>query len=339
MIWRCPRCRARLREERDGLRCVSCASSYECIGGIPDLRIPGASWIDQEADRATARRLIAETEGQSLEQVVRHVYRCRPEWDEARISLRTRQFMAGPSRLRKDVSGWLQPATTGAGPFLDLGCGQGVLLAAAAAEGRQGIGVDASLVWLVVAQRLIAEWGGKPVLAAAMAEALPLEDGAVSSVISLDVIEHVAEPGSYLTEIDRVTAPGGQVFLSTPNRYSLAAEPHVSVWGVGWLPRRLQKGYVKWRSGKSYDYVRLISASEAARLVHQHSQFLCEIRVPLMPEEEIAHFPAYRARLARLYNRLARLPQTHSVMRRIGPFFRIIGTKAHATAAGGSTVQ
>jgi len=73
--------------------------------------------------------------------------------------------------------------------------------------------------------------GGDPLLAAAHAEALPLADGAVSGVISLDVIEHVAEPRRYLREIERVLAPGGNTALSTPNRFSLAAEPHVFVWG------------------------------------------------------------------------------------------------------------
>ncbi len=67
---------------------------------------------------------------------------------------------------------WLEPCVS-RGIFLDLGCGPGMLLAAAAEEGYQGIGVDVSLVWLVVAHRLIEARGGRPVLAAALAEALP----------------------------------------------------------------------------------------------------------------------------------------------------------------------
>ncbi len=327
MIWRCPKCRGLLVEIDGGLRCDPCASRYDSVAGIPDLRVPGANWLDYQSDKAQARRLAEETTEFRVTDLVRHVYSSRPGWDEAQIELRTRQVMVAPNRLRTEIKGWLQSATTGGRLFLDLGCGPGMLLAAAAAEGRMGIGIDVSLVWLVVARRLIAEWGGQPVLAAALAEALPLADGSVSGVVSLDVIEHVADPRRYLSEMNRVTALGGCVALSTPNRYSLAAEPHVFVWGVGWLPRSLQPCYAQWRSGKRYEFTRLLSAREAARLFHQHTCVEFDVLIPPVPEEEIARFPAYRAILARLYNRLASLSWTHWLCRCIGPFFRIVGTK------------
>lgn len=328
MIWRCPRCRGGLLAGEDELRCAACAARYDCIGGIPDLRLPGASWIDLEEDRATARRLLRETAGFSVEELVRHIYQSRPDWDEVRVRLRTRQVLEAPARMRREVRGWLRPCLPETGCFLDVGCGPGTLLAAAAAEGWNGIGIDVSLVWLLVARRLIAEWGGEPVLAAALGEALPLEDDAVRGVVSLDVIEHVADQRRYLEEISRVTLPGGRVALSTPNRFSLAAEPHVFVWGVGWLPRPLQKSYVRWRSGKSYECTRLLSARETARLLRQHTGFQFQIRVAPVPPEEIAHFPAYRARLARLYNRLVPAAGFGGLLRTLGPFFRIVGTKS-----------
>ncbi len=330
MIWRCPRCRGILIEVDSGVRCKSCASYYDSVGGIPDLRLPGASWINYETDKAEARRLLAETSGFSVEELVRHIYSSRPDWDEARVELRTRQVLKGPDRLRTEIRGWLKPCTTGTGLFLDVGCGSGTLVAAAAADGLKGIGIDVSMVWLIVARRLIAEWGGQPVLAVALAEALPLADGTISGVVSLDVIEHVANPGRYLGEINRVTEPGGRVALSTPNRYSLVAEPHVSVWGAGWLPRSLQKGYVQWRKRESYEFTWLLGTREAAKLLHQHTRFQFEILVPLVSEEEIAHFPAYRATLARVYNRLVSLGWMRWLFLSIGPFFRIVGTKMQA---------
>src|SRR4051812_43900876 len=196
MLWRCPRCIGQLEQMDEGLTCVGCGASYNCVGGIPDLRLPGPSWIDHEVDCAQARWLLAETAGLSLEATIRRVYSLRPGWTEARIARRTQEVLGGPARLRADVAGWLRPSLehddADNGPFLDLGCGSGMLLAAAAAEGHHGIGVDVSMVWLVVASRVIAASGGRPVLAAAMAEALPLGDGATSGVVSLDVIEHVA---------------------------------------------------------------------------------------------------------------------------------------------------
>jgi SAM-dependent methyltransferase len=213
--------------------------------------------------------------------------------------------MAGPQRLRGQLAGWLRSCVAGNGLFLDAGCGAGVLLAGAALEGRRGIGIDVSLVWLLVAARLVRACGGDPLLAAAHAEALPLADGAVSGVISLDVIEHVAEPRRYLREIERVLAPGGNAALSTPNRFSGAAEPHVFVWGVGWLPRRWQKAYVHWRSGRPYNFVRLLSHRELRRVFRTETSLAAEIFAPQIAAEEITHFSWRRTWLAGAYNRLA----------------------------------
>lgn len=184
------------------------------------------------------------------------------------------------------------------------------------------------MVWLVVARWLILQWGGDPELVAANAESLPLMDGSVAGVVSLDVIEHVADPAAYLSEINRVTVPGGAIALSTPNRYSLAAETHVSVWGVGWLPYSLQKKYVRWRRGAEYELTRLLSVRQVGRLLQRHTSFHYEIQVPPVPEEEIAHFLTYRALLAKLYNRLALLSGMRGLLRTIGPFFRIVGIQA-----------
>jgi SAM-dependent methyltransferase len=201
-----------------------------------------------------------------------------------------------------------------------------MLLAAAAANGLHGIGVDVSLVWLVVAERLIREWGGTPVLAAALAEALPLAAGSVGAVLSLDVIEHVADQTAYAQQIDRVLRSGGFVALSTPNRFSLAAEPHVGIWGVGWLPRRWQRPYAEWRSGRSYASTRLLSVRELRRLLSP-TCLECVIQAPTIPEEERARFSAYRSRLAGLYNQLLAYAPFRRLFLLVGPFFRIMGTK------------
>ena len=326
-FWRCPACRGELVTTATSGRCHDCAATYACVGDILDLRLPGASWIDREADREYARQLLANTDGAPIEEVIRQVFAHRAGGDAAWVELRTRQFLQAPQRLQAELRGWLRPII-GDDAFLDLGCGGGTLLAAAAADGRSGIGIDVSLVWLVVARRLIAAHGGRPALAAAMAEALPLADGALAAVVSLDVIEHVADPVPYLREINRVTDSRGRIALATPNRFSLTAEPHVLVWGVGWLPRRLQARYVAWRSGKSYDYTCLLSTRAAKLLLRAHTEFRFRIVLPQVTPEEIGRFPPWRATLARLYNRMVVVPGCRWLFLLIGPFFRIVGTKA-----------
>ena len=324
-IWRCPKCRGGLQPLDASLNCGTCSLQFDTFGGIPDFRLPGASWVDYEADRSAARRLLARGESARAEELVRLVFSSRPNWDESRVELRTSGVMTAAARLRAEFQDWLEPSIKCDGPLLDLGCGPGALIAAA---GRSNcVGIDVSMEWLVVAQRLIAESGGTPLLAAALGEALPLADNSVAGVLSLDVIEHVADPAPYLREISRVTRQAGFLALSTPNRFSLTAEPHVQVWGVGWLPRAVQKKYVKLRSGKSYEYVRLLSSSELRRLLRACTTFNFAILVPKVPVQNIARFRPHRALLARLYNRVAGFKLLRPVFLMIAPFFQVVGRK------------
>ncbi|MFE9084375.1 methyltransferase domain-containing protein [Brevundimonas sp. NPDC003935] len=327
-LWRCPRCRGELARVAERLDCVACGHRYGQVDGIPDLRVPGPSWIDIEEDLRTAREIAALD--LDVEDLVRAVYARRSAWSEDLVRMRTRQVLDAPQRLQKDVSGWLAEAVS-QDAWLDLGCGPGMLLAAAAGlKGPgAGVGVDVSMTWLVVAKRLIQAHGGTPILAAGLAEALPFSDGALSGVVSLDVIEHVDRPDAFLSEIDRVVRPGGRLALSTPNRFSLSPEPHVMVWGVGLLPRRHQARYVAWRSGKAYVSTCLMSSAELGRKLRRCTRFAARILIPPVPDEEVARFSPLKARLARLYNSIAAAPALRAVFLTIGPFFQIVGVKVH----------
>lgn len=48
-------------------------------------------------------------------------------------------------------------------------------------------------------------------------EPLPYADAAFDLVVSMDVIEHVADPAPWLREAFRVLRPSGTLFLTTPN--------------------------------------------------------------------------------------------------------------------------
>ena len=324
--WCCPRCHAPLKSVAEWITCAACDKRYEVIDGIPDFRISTDFWLDIEEDRKAARELAAQFSTNDLEGLIRQVFARHPKGHEVRIDVRVRQILDAPERLRSEIDGWLDLPTRDA-PFLDLGCGPGMLLAAAASKSRAGIGIDASLVWLVVAKRLITVWGGRPVLAAGLADALPLADNSVGATVSLDVIEHVPNQHAFVREVCRVTRAGGGVALSTPNRFSLAAEPHVAVWGVGWVPRRWQTRFVRWRSGKSYDYTRLLSTSEAAGIIRHETDFDFRILLPEIPDEEIRRFPTYRRILARMYNKLSTLPLLRGPLLVVCPFFRILGSR------------
>lgn len=330
MIWHCPNCRRELRHSGKHLRC-SCGTEYGVLGEIPDFRSPVGQNSAFSADSELATELYDQRDW-SLEAVVRAVYSRRPGWSAERIELRTSQVLQAPVRLLRDTPTWLTPLLDPGARVLDLGCGAGMLIAALHRQGFPGVGIDVSMTWLVVAQRLVREWGGDPVLAAAFGEALPLGDACMDAVVSLDVIEHVNSPQRYLAEICRVVRPAGRAILTTPNRFSLTAEPHVHVWGVGWLPRPWQAGFVRWRSGKNYDDTRLMSSAALARQLRQNTDFRFRLVMPAVSQEEIARFKALKAWLARIYNRCRSHPLLHPLLMAIGPFFRV---EAQRPAVGG----
>lgn len=329
-LWRCPTCRGRLREYGPSLDCTKCDRHYDLVDGIPDFRLSMPSWLDVTADTATAKEL-ADSQ-MPLDELVRAVFARQTASDEQRVERRTREMLDGPKRLQEDLEGWLKPVI-GDGPFLDLGCGGGMLLAAAADLNRSVpvIGIDASMTWLVVAKRMVAERGGRAILAAAMAESLPLASESIPAVVSLDVIEHVDTPDPYLAEIDRILQVGGRAALSTPNRFSLTAEPHVFVWGVGWLPRRFQRAFVRWRSGKAYDYTALMSSFGLRQKVRRNTRLHFRIHVPKVASSNVAHFGSFKTVAARVYNTLADSPLLRPLFLCIAPFFRLTGSKISAS--------
>ncbi|HEX7940827.1 MAG TPA: hypothetical protein VF488_03450, partial [Gemmatimonadaceae bacterium] len=115
--------------------------------------------------------------------------------------------------------------------------------------------------------------------------------------------------------------------LATPNRFSVSAEPHVGVWGVGWLPTRWQQRYVRMRSGKPYDYVRLLSVPGLKRLMKRETHFDGRFIIPQIADEEIALFQSRRAKVARAYNRAAELRMLRWPLFAIAPFFRFVGVR------------
>jgi SAM-dependent methyltransferase len=113
------------------------------------------------------------------------------------------------------VPGWL-PSTPGV--VLDAGCGEGYAagLLGAAWPGVRVVGVDYDA--LTTAHAAGTYGGERAAYLRGALTALPLADGAVDVVVSLQVLEHIWTPGDYVRELARVARPGGVVVLSTPNR-------------------------------------------------------------------------------------------------------------------------
>src|SRR5271154_4313334 len=105
------------------------------------------------------------------------------------------------------------------GRLLEIGCGDGDLLAAAEAEGWQVTGVDYSAAACEKARRLLKK--GDVLCGELQSCRLPEEH--FDLCVLCDVIGHVRSPVDFLREIHRVLKPGGVLFIATPSTDSWSA--------------------------------------------------------------------------------------------------------------------
>ena len=69
-------------------------------------------------------------------------------------------------------------------------------------------------------------------------EALPFEANQFDLIWSSEVIEHLENPSASLAELRRITKPGGEIILTTPNSYMWLFKM-ISIFGL--TPERIQR--------------------------------------------------------------------------------------------------
>ena len=98
---------------------------------------------------------------------------------------------------------------------LEAGCGTGLILERLGWFSQQAVGVDLSRGMLSLAgQRGLTVMQGT-------VDALPFADETFDTVVSFKVLPHVPPIRETLTELTRVTRPGGHLLLEFYNRHSL----------------------------------------------------------------------------------------------------------------------
>jgi SAM-dependent methyltransferase len=100
--------------------------------------------------------------------------------------------------------------------LLEVGSGLGHLVGQLE-DTFETYGMDLNL-WAVKKSKAVA---GKSSLQTASARELPFLDGVFNVVIIKHIVEHLPDPNKAISEIGRVTEPGGTLILATPNLDSL----------------------------------------------------------------------------------------------------------------------
>ncbi|MGH9365791.1 MAG: class I SAM-dependent methyltransferase, partial [Thermoanaerobaculia bacterium] len=286
-ILECPHCAGDLAQ--DDFRCLrpGCGSRFRSLLGIPDLRIPQAAAVDYEQDWMLARSLAEVYPSASFRELVERLWqsRVRDEIVSQEIAdMRIGQIERAWLKHAQDLAdaGWLgrlAPKDTRV-RILDLGCGPGGFLLAAGRRFGSVAGIDISMAWLVICRKRMEAEGIPALLVCACAERLPFRRDTFDLIMAFDTLEHVSDRDHMVGEAHRVARPGAIVICTTPNRFSLSAEPHLKVWGVGLLPRAWMSGYVRWRTGQDYRFTYLLSILEIRRLFARHFVGGCRVVVP-----------------------------------------------------------
>lgn len=59
-----------------------------------------------------------------------------------------------------------------------------------------------------------------------LSEPLPFDDGYADTVVSFQVMEHLAEPGTFMAECYRILRNGGTIFITVPFMWHVHEAPH-----------------------------------------------------------------------------------------------------------------
>jgi SAM-dependent methyltransferase len=323
----CPACHGPLETSASAYACGPCGHHYPIVCGIPDFRLVPDPYIGMPEDRRKAERLFQEGADRSFEQLLRYYYAVTPE-DPADLAERWIARSLAEVEIASGLAAaapW--PAKAGA-RLLDVGCSTGALLIATADRHPGGIGVDVALRWLAIGRIRLREAGVDATLVCANAEHLPFPTASFGVVTCVDTLEHVSDAVAALREAHRVSQTGAPLLCTANNRLTPLAEPNIHLWGVGYLPKRWQAGYVRWRRRDLHPYrIHLLTAGDLKGAAGEAGYD--NVAVDPAPIAAPHARGALRSALA-LYRGVRTKPIMGSLLRALGP--RLLLT-ARATAS------
>lgn len=129
---------------------------------------------------------------------------------------------------------------------IDIGCGAGLMTEPLARMGARVTGIDAAPENIDAARAHAAAGGLAIDYRATSVEAEAASGAKYDLVTCLEVIEHVADRGSFLAALAALVAPGGLVVMSTPNR--TAASWAVLIGGSEMVLRTIPRGAHDWQA-------------------------------------------------------------------------------------------
>lgn len=315
----CPDCSGAVAFLTEKYRCKICGREYPVRFGIPDFRLQPDPYISIEEEVRKIERI--EIAGKTFEELVRAYYSITPE-NPPSLHLRYIAAMDAAIVRGRGILSKLNRRFPSAGKdsLLDIGCGTGGMTIAGSGEYKTVIGVDVALRWLVMGQQRLRESGIDAFLVCANAESLPFKSCVFDAAAGDAVIEHVNDSHRMRDEVLRTLKPGGAWFFVTNNRYSILPEPHVRLWGFGFLPRTVMEA-VAWTLRKTPYKARLHSRSQ----LHELFGAFGEVMLPYYEDGELG---PRNEPIRKLWERLSRVSAIRHFAGAIVPQYFVSGSRS-----------
>jgi SAM-dependent methyltransferase len=324
----CPQCKRDLAAGPESYHCEACARSYPIVLGIPDFRVFPDPYIGIDADHQKGRRIAERAKDANFRTLVEYYWSITPDEPPEMAQRFTAQALAAANRGRHllDAQSMIRTQLQRGSNtrVLDLGSRTGGLLLAAAERADQVVGIDIAFRWLIIARKRLEEAGRSAQLTCCCAEFLPFRETTFDLVLAENLLEHTTRQQQCIEEAHRVLNPAGIFFATTWNRLALAPEPHVRLWGVGWLPHALAKRYVQSRKGVNYEHVHLLSVFQLTRMTARTSFGRCAIELPRFSEAELTNVSALQRRLVSIYHLMKDWPLIRALLLLLAPVFHIV---------------
>lgn len=141
---------------------------------------------------------------------------------------------------------------------LDVGCGDGTLAVALAAQGARVTALDASIVALRSAARRAGDSRVPVTVIAGDASRLPCSEGTFDVVVAVTMLCFVSSPREALHEMARVLKPGGRIVIGELGRFS--------TWAA-WRRLRGWLGNETWRNTRFWSAATLNGLASEAGVV------------------------------------------------------------------------
>lgn len=169
------------------------------------------------------------------------------------------------------------------GRVLDVGCGAGAVGPGLRAAGAQRLtGIE-----LVPEAAALARAHYDEVVEGRVEDALDLIEGPFDTVLCLDVLEHLVDPGAVLTALCDVAAPGGRLQVSVPNARHLSLVYDLVVRGTF--------GYADW-GHRDRTHLRWFTRSDIVALVESAGWSVTRIgHPPLRRSQSLARLTRGRS--------------------------------------------